>query len=118
MISGCSEKKGFTEVAVLMLALGVGANTAMRSILGRPLLRKLAVRNADELVRVNSVSSRLGPPKPLEADVLRLSDKSPVFSRILTFLGFAAFEATQRDRTIVARGELVSASYSAALLAR
>jgi hypothetical protein len=92
MISGCSEKKGFTEVAVLMLALGVGANTAMRSILGRPLLRKLAVRNADELVRANSVSSRLGSPKPSKQTYYVYPDKSPVFSSVLTFLGFAAFE--------------------------
>jgi hypothetical protein len=90
----------------------------MRSTLGRPLLRKLAVRNADELVRANSVSSRLGPPKPSKQTYYAYPDKSPVFSGVLTFLGFAAFEATQRDRTIVARGELVSASYSAALLAR
>jgi hypothetical protein len=117
-LAAAQKKKGFTGVAVLMLAPRVGANRAILSIPDRLLLRKPAVRNADELVRGNSVSARLGPPKSPQQTYYACRDKSPAFSSVLTFLGVAAFEVTKSDRTVVARGELVLAGYSVALLAR
>jgi len=44
--------KGFTIVAAITLALGIGANTAMFSVLNTYLFRALPYPNSERLVRV------------------------------------------------------------------
>ena len=51
---------GFTLVAMTILALGIGANTSIYSLLDQVLLRSLPVQDPDHLVQLESVGSDSG----------------------------------------------------------
>jgi predicted permease len=68
-----TKNPGFTFIAILTLALGIGANTAIFSLLNQVLLRRLPVRNPGELVVLKS-------PGPKRGHVWSDGDDSEIFS--------------------------------------
>lgn len=85
---------GFTATVILLLALGIGANTLIFSAVDTLLLRKLPVRDPDSLVRVVEIRPPLPPRSMFEYDFYRALQQH---SRFLT--GIAA----DSDRNAVLR---------------
>jgi putative ABC transport system permease protein len=62
-IRGLLKRQGFTAIAVITLALGIGANTAIFSVVNAVLLRALPFPDADRLVMIWEDASFAGFPR-------------------------------------------------------
>lgn len=103
---------GFTAVAVLSLALGIGANTAMFSVVNAVLLRGLPVSDPSELVEVYT-SDPDGYPYSTSSqlDYLDLRAGSEgIFSGVVATRTFVA-RLTGDGRNPLVMGELISWDY-------
>ena len=102
---------GFVVVAVLSLALGIGANTAIFSLVNAVLLRPLPVRDASSLMAVSTTDQR--NPGNLPISHLNFKD---LRAQNAAFSGMAAFTFAQANYSTGNESEqipiqLVTANY-------
>src|SRR2546428_10361412 len=109
-----------TIVAIVSLALGIGANAAIYSLFNQLLMRPLAVPEPDRLVNLAAP-----PPKPGSTSCGQAGDCDAVFSYAMfrdlqkaqtTFTGIAAHVAFGANlsfdgQTMAGQGLLVSGNY-------
>lgn len=76
---------GFTLVAVLTLALGIGANTAIFSVVEGVLLRPLPYRDSDQLARVWSTSDRSSRDVSSYPDFKDWADQNHSFQQMAAY---------------------------------
>lgn len=113
-----AKRPGFTLIAVITLALGIGANTAIFSLTDQILLRMLPVERPEELVILRS-------PGPMRGRISSDGDTNASFSypmyqllrdRTDAFAGLIArypiaLSVAGQGQTERANGELVSGNY-------
>jgi len=109
---------GFAAVAIITLALGIGANTAIFSLLDQALLRNLQVKDADRLVILQSLGSFNGHTSsrtdenfsfsyPMYRD---LRDHNSVFSGLIA-TSWAQVGVQWHNQPELVAAELVSGNY-------
>lgn len=101
---------GFTLVAVLTLALGIGANTAIFSVVEGVLLRPLPYRDSNQLARVWSTSHRSSKDASSYPDFKDWADQSHSFLQMAAYRP-QSFNLSGGDRPERIRGLLITSKF-------
>jgi putative ABC transport system permease protein len=105
-----SKNAGFTVIAILTLALGIGANTAIFSVVNAELLRPLPFHDPGKLLRVWETNSRVGS----KSDSISYPDfadwqaQNQVFEKIGVYTN-ASYTLTGVERSAHLQGQAISA---------
>jgi len=81
------KRPGFTLVAIITLALGIGASTAIFSVVHAVLIRPLPYRNSDRVVWLSNRNPALGVSGTFlnDADILDYRDQAQSFDQIASW---------------------------------
>src|ERR1051325_2005377 len=113
------KRPGFTLVAVITLALGIGANTAIFSVVNAVLLRALPYTQPEQLVRIGSANlqkgTRLGTFSP--QDFYDWRERNTVFESMAAYDGWSPSLTGTGEPERLAGGR-VSASFFDVLKAK
>ena len=104
------KRPGFTLIAVVTLALGIGANTAIFSVVNTVLLRPLPYENPDRLVvLLETVSGRAIPTSYL--NFVDWRNQSTAFDNVAALRPRESFNLTGAGESERLQGRLVSANF-------
>jgi predicted permease len=98
---------GFTAVVVLSLALGIGANTAIFTLINAALLKMLPVTDPERLVTIGCSADDSFPYPAFK----QLRDSNRVFSGVLAFRRLDTFDFEVDGHPGLAKGQVVSGNY-------
>jgi putative ABC transport system permease protein len=108
------KRPGFTVVAVAALALGIGANSAIFSVVNAVMLKPLPFADPSHLVSANSLNS-LNPQSELggvsPADFWDWKEQSQAFEELAALSGGSAFSVKDADDPDVFNGARVSFNF-------
>src|SRR5919205_1639134 len=104
------KRPGFTAVAVLTLALGIGANTAIFSLVNAVLLRPLPYPEPERLVMLWEDAARIGFPKntPAPANYVDWKSQTKSFEGVAATM-WATFNLTGYGEPLKVNGHAVTA---------
>lgn len=107
-----AKQPGFVVVVVLTLALGIGANTAIFSLIDALMLRWLPVHNPDELVQVVMAAPGSNPPfDTFSYPIARgLAEQTEIFAGVAGFSSFP-FDVGNGDSLSRVSGAVVTGGY-------
>src|SRR5262245_11566886 len=102
---------GFSALVVLTLALGIGANTAILSVVDSVLLRPLPYRDPDRLVTIEHRYPSIDLDAPVSAPGFRAyRDRTRSFERVAVDRGWA-FNLTGAGEPVLVFAQRVSAGW-------
>jgi putative ABC transport system permease protein len=102
---------GFTAIAILTIALGIGANTAIFSVVNAVLLHKLPYKDPDRLVWITDFIPRQGNQVVLDADYFAMRAQNHSFDDMTAYQSGAEFTLTGAGDPVRISGAQVSASF-------
>jgi predicted permease len=107
--------KGFVTVAALILALGIGANTAIFSLVDAVLLKLLPVKEPERLVLLSYLGGRGSGDDFPYGDYLRFRDHNKSFSGTLAYHPLRLTVTLDGQPEPAVSGQLVTGNYYAVL---
>src|SRR5438552_3514756 len=102
---------GFTAVAVLTLALGIGANTAIFTVVNAVVLRPLPYPQSNRLVWISKVMPALNAEVVVSGDYFDWRDQNKILERMTAYDPAVSFDLTGRGTPARIHAAGVSANF-------